>query len=82
MNTDENHEPEVNEEMKKLLDSNAHNWLREDLPTLYALVKSEVEAGRPKADILNGCRRIKKVNETILNSIEMAIDHLEREAKR
>ena len=43
-----------------------------------ALVKSEVDVGRPKEDILKGCARIKGVNETILNSIEMTLDYLER----
>lgn len=78
---DDHHESELNDAMKEILDLNAHNWLREDFPTLYALVKSEVEAGRPKADILRGCARIKKMNDTILNSAEMAIDYLTRKAK-
>lgn len=39
-------------------------------------MKSEVEAGRAKEDILKKCAKIEKVDDTILNSIEMAIDYL------
>lgn len=67
---------------KKLLDLNAHSWLAEDFPTLYALVKSEVQAGRAKEDILRGCARIKKMNDTILNTVEMTVDHLTQEEER
>jgi len=62
--------------IKALLDLNAQNFLAEDFPALYALVKSEVEAGRANEDILKRCAKIDEVADTILNSIEMAIDYL------
>jgi hypothetical protein len=53
-----------------------NKFLAEDFPALYALVRSEVVAGRAKQDILRRCSEIKGVDETILNSIAMTIDYL------
>jgi hypothetical protein len=72
---------EIKQAITEVLDLNAHNWLAEDFPNLYALVKSEVEAGRPKEDILRRCAQNKEVNNIVLSAIAMAIDHLTREAK-
>ena len=79
MRPDESHEPEITEELKKLLELNAHNFLREDMPKLYATIAEQVTARKSKESIIAFCARIKGMNEFVMNSIEMTIDHLERE---
>jgi hypothetical protein len=79
MRRDDTPKPEANEELKRLLDLNADKFLHEDMPKLYATIRSDIEAGRTKADILERCADIKGMNEYVMNSIEMTIDYLLRE---
>jgi hypothetical protein len=74
------HEPEVNTHtyIRALLDFNANKFLREDMPRLYASIVSDIEAGKMKAEILERCAAIKGMNEYVINSIKMTINHLER----